>query len=128
KLRLRAGQCRAALPQQRCCPVIERRWRRLRGTAFAKVLACETRNIRRGGEMNNRFRALLRRKGEKFRNPDQTRDQTTTVISKPRRNQTGVQAIGSDACPAQAARELTGEQNVAKLRTIIGPRRAEALL
>ena len=53
--------------------------------------------------MNNRFRALLRRECEKFRNPDQTRDQATAVIPKTRRDETGMQAVGSDACSAQAS-------------------------
>ena len=32
--------------------------------------------------MNNRFRALLRRQCEKFRKPDQTRDQPTALSGK----------------------------------------------
>ena len=77
--------------------------------------------------MDDRLCALIRGYREKLGKPNERRDQTAALVAKTRGDETGMQAIRSDARAVQAASQFAREQNVAQLRPSVDFYGSEAL-
>src|SRR5262245_3975567 len=82
--------------------------RRRRGwEALVKVLPGGRGHVRRGREIDDCFRTLRRRYRKKLGEPEQARNRPSALVSKARRDETGMQAMCRYAGVVQPAGELT---------------------
>src|SRR5262249_22186529 len=94
------------------------RWRN--GLALVEIGARRFRDGGRGGEIDDRFRALFWGNRKALGEPCEARNQAAALIADAGGGEAGMEAIGGNSRSLQLASQVAGEKNVAKLGATIG--------
>jgi hypothetical protein len=116
----KSGDLFALLPQALRGRIVPSGGARLDLAAIIEIAAADIGELRRTREMDDGVRAGLGRAGEHHRSPHDPPEQACVTLPEVRRDESGVQAIRSDAGARESARKLAGEQDVAELGAAIG--------
>ena len=80
---------------------------------LVEIFACRFRDGRRGGEIDDRFRALFWGNRKQLGEPCKARDQAVALITDAGRDETGMKTIGSNPRLFQPSSEFARKKNVA---------------
>src|SRR5437016_2394945 len=84
-------------------------------TAFVEISAADVGHFGRGGEVDEGLRTFFGRDGKDFRDADDVRKQSASLVPEASGNEAGMKAVGGNAGARQTARELASKQDVREL-------------